>query len=859
VRARPDRLAVILRRSVGAALLAGLLSLRPSGPVAAQEDTVLTEAIIQLTIDGGPSEVVPALVYDGTLMLTLRRFLDLAEIRVEAFHPQDTVVVMLEPLGTRVRFDPAHKQLAFGDSVVPMPPSDARWSDGDLFVATKVLERVFKVAIRVEWQALTAYVGQTAGLPVVRRARRERQRALLERRRSRAQALDLSPPDRVAGGALLDWSATATTRETYALDLGLGAKLLGGSVELRPQFWGIQGTTGADLRGSWSRAWPDQTWLRQVRVGDVQTAGRRSYLLRGVVVTNAPYIRASEFDVQDLRGQLAAGWEAELYDRGRLIGFAEPGSGGTFTVPLQLRYGQNPYDLVLYGPGGEVIRETRTIRVPFSRLPGGRFEYAVGGGACDVEPCDAVMTLDARYGITPRVTVQGGSDVIFGLNDRTVWQPYALASAAVLPSLSLTGEAVANGQLRASLALEPTPDLQVIMSQTEFASAGQELTTALLQRHRTDGSLFWRPGAMRGTLFFQAMGAHSTGPDLTQSLYQASATARMGSLRYTVGGRYDHAGRADTTTFNRFAVDMGVDAILHAPLWWLDGSSARGVLSVEPANGIASVGGSIGRGFMHVVRADLGIGWFRGTGLTLDITLTTALPGPRATVRNRVSAGGSDAILFANGSVAWDPSSRLVRWSDGGDLGRAGVTGILYLDENANGVRDAGEPGLSGIPVSVGGWSDVTDRNGRFSAWDLFPFEMVQVAVDSLAFDDPRYVLPSPLVEVRPTPNSFVSIEVPVIVGAEVSGYVLLDEEGLAGVPVVLRNLETGTEVSYVTYSDGGFYATGVHPGEYEVTLPEDVAARLKVAVPPLSIFIPPGVGERRFENVTLRLIRQEQ
>ena len=859
MRIRPDRLAVTLRRSVGITLLAALLSVRPSGPVAAQEDTVLTEAIIQLTIDGGPSEVVPALVYDGTLLLTMRRFLDLAEIRVVAFHPQDTVVVMVEPQGMRVRFDPPHEQLTLGDTVVPLPPSDARWSDGDLFVATRVLERVFGVGIRVEWQALTAYVGHTAALPVVRRARRERQRALLERRRRGVQALDLSPPDRVAGGALLDWSATATTRETYALDLGLGAKFLGGSFELRPRFWGIQGTAGADFRGSWSRAWPDQPWLRQVRIGDVQSAGRRAYRLRGVVVTNAPYIRSSEFDVEDLRGQVAAGWEAELYDRGRLVGYAEPGAGGTFTVPLQLRYGQNPYDLVLYGPGGEVVRETRTIRVPFSRLPGGHFEYAVGGGACDVEPCDAVMTLDARYGVTPRVTVQGGSDVIFGLSNQTVWQPYALASAAVLPSLSLTGEAVANGHVRASAALEPTPDFHLTLAHTAFASAGQELTTALLQRHRTDGTFFWRPGAIHGTLFFQAQGAHSTGPDLTQSLYQASATARLGSLRYTFGGRYDHASRADTTTFNRFAMDVGVDAVLHAPLWWLQGASARGVLSIEPANGVASIGGSVGRRVMDLLRADVGIGWFRGAGLTLDITLTTALRGPRATVRNRVSESGSDAILFANGSVAWDPSSHLVRWSDGGDLGRAGVTGILYLDENANGVRDAGEPGLGGIPVSVGGWSDVTDQNGRFSAWDLFPFEMVEVTVDSLAFDDPRYVLPSPLVEVRPTPNSFVSIEVPVIVGAEVSGYVLLDEEGLAGVPVVLRNLETGTEKSYLTYSDGGFYATGVHPGEYEVTLPAAVAERLKVAVPPLSIFIPPGVGERRFENVTLRLIPQEQ
>lgn len=854
MRIRPDRFAVTLRRSIGIALVAGLLSVRPSGPAAAQEDTVLTEAVIQLTIDRGPSEVVPALVYDGTLLLTLRRFLELTEIRVRAFVPQDTVVVLLEPQSTPVRFDPPHGQLTIGDSVLPLRPSDAVWSDGDLFVATAILERVFGVGIRVEWTALTAFVGQTAGLPVVRRERRERQQALLERGRPTVQALDLSPPDRVAGGALLDWSVTATTRDVYALNLGLGAKLLGGSLELRPQLWGIQGGTGGEFRGSWSRAWPEQQWLRQVRVGDVQSGGRRAYLLRGVVVTNAPFLRSTEFDVQDLQGSLAAGWEAELYERGRLLAYAEPGAGGAFSMPLQLRYGQNPYDLVLYGPGGEVVRQTRTIRVPFSRLPGGRFEYAVGGGACDVEPCDGVLTMDARYGLTPRITVQGGTDLVFGLNDQTLWQPYALASAAVLPSLSVTGEAVANGHVRGSFALEPTPDFQLSFGHTAFASGGQQLTTALIERHRTDGSLFWRPGAMRGTLFFQATGARSTGPEYKRSLLQASATTRLGPLRYSVGGRYDQSGRGDSTTFERFAMDFGVDGVLNAPLPWLQGATARGLLSIEPANGLASLGGSIGRRLMRLLRADVGIGWFRGAGLTLDVTLTTAMPGPRATVRNRLSEGGSDAIMYANGSVAWDPGSHVVQWSDGGDLGRAGVTGILYLDENANGRRDAGEPGLQGIPVTIGGWSDVTDATGRFSAWDLFPFERLEISVDSLAFDDPRYVLPSKLVRVRPTPNSFVAIEVPVIVGAEVSGYVLLDEMGLAGVPVLLRNLDTGAETSYLTYSDGGFYATGVAPGEYEVTLPAAIARQLGVTVPPLSIFIPPGVGERRFENVTMRL-----
>ena len=204
--------------------------------------------------------------------------------------------------------------------------------------------------------------------------------------------------------------------------------------------------------------------------------------------------------------------------------------------------------------------------------------------------------------------------------------------------------------------------------------------------------------------------------------------------------------------------------------------------------------------------------------------------------------------------MAWDPRARLLKLGDVADLGRAGISGVLFRDDNGNGKRDQGEPGLSGIPVHVGGWPAETDADGRFAAWGLFPTEPLQIDVDSLSFDDPRLILPAPVIQVRPTPNSFGTIEVPVVVGAEVSGFVVLGEEALAGVPVVLRELTTGREITTLTFSDGGFYKTAVPPGEYEVTLPDAVLERLDAFAPPLSIFVPPGAGDKRYADLQLRL-----
>ncbi len=124
----------------------------------------------------------------------------------------------------------------------------------------------------------------------------------------------------------------------------------------------------------------------------------------------------------------------ELYEGGRLLGYATPTRSARSCVPLELRYGQNPFDLVMYGPGGETERQHRTVRVPFSRLPNHRLEYSFAAGHCQYDPCDGMVSTDARFGLSDHVTLQGGMDAFFQRTTGSLFQPYAIVSAAPLPS-----------------------------------------------------------------------------------------------------------------------------------------------------------------------------------------------------------------------------------------------------------------------------------------------------------------------------------------------------------------------------------------------------------------------------------------
>lgn len=365
---------------------------------------------------------------------------------------------------------------------------------------------------------------------------------------------------------------------------------------------------------------------------------------------------------------------------------------------------------------------------------------------------------------------------------------------------------------------------------------------------------------MAGRLYFQLVAQHSTGPSLSRSLQRLSATLRQGRVRYTLGLRHDLTGIPDSITDHRTGVDVTAETILSGPTSWLRTTYAQGLLSADAGDGLAAVRASLGRQIARKLRLDAAVGWLRDGGYSLEIGLTTVLPGPRFGARNRFNTrSGTDGIMFVDGSVIVDPDTRAVRWSDGRDLGRAGIAGVLFLDENGNGIRDAEERGLAGVPIRVGGWYDETDELGRFSAWDLFPFETSFVEVDSLAFDDPRLALPNPVVAVSPTPNSYLSIDVPVVVGAEISGFVVEGWTGLAGVPVRLLNLTTGKSATLLTFSDGGFYGVGVLPGDYEVGVPEEFLEQIEAAATTLEISIPTGSGEKRIDDLMILVVRAPQ
>jgi len=148
---------------------------------------------------------------------------------------------------------------------------------------------------------------------------------------------------------------------------------------------------------------------------------------------------------------------------------------------------------------------------------------------------------------------------------------------------------------------------------------------------------------------------------------------------------------------------------------------------------------ALGRQIAGPVRLDVGTGWSRAQrGIALDLALSTNLPSLRAVSRSRYNAAtGLEGTNLLEGSATYDRHLGRFEFGNGRLIGRARVVGRVYRDLNGNGRREADEPGLPGVRLRVGSRGVATDSLGRYSAWDLVPFEATSVEVDTLSITDP--------------------------------------------------------------------------------------------------------------------------
>lgn len=848
-----------------------------SGAVMVSPDD-LEEILLDLRMGRLGRRLVPALARGEEAYLPVVDFLELAEVRFS--EEEDRVRAVRQPGNIPLSYRPG------GDAVPAPREGEVVRHAGRVYVHLTRLERDFDLRFSLDWGELTVTVLDPGHLPVGLRVAREARwsafRPGLQIPGARGPAeWSLSASPYRAGGFVADWSLAANAgdpRETAAGSLALGAQLLGGSLQLSARSEGplAQGRTA--WGASYHLARPHGQALRQLRMGDGLTSGPRPRTLAGVHLTNAPYVRETFFGFESLQGRLGPGWEVELRQFGQTVDLRRADEEGAFALDIPLVYGDNALEVVGYGPHGEVVTMDRLLLLRTDRLPQGHLEWGLSAGACRTGArCSAAANLDLRYGLTRRWTVRGGVEGV----ERAATDslpgavlPYLELSGAPLRPLNLTVEWLAGSSARGSLFLTPTADLRLRVAATHFQG---DSVRALF--HDPGRRATWEADAQvrpfRGARSIGFSGA-LVREDRDQGRTvrgRALATVQRPLLRIE-GGVEALETRLETLAGDPFE-ERSLRPVGSLATWipWLGQGIRAPWVRVEaeftPAFNPDRVRAQVGRSLGRNGRLEVGTRWSRRFGTEFTASLTAELSALRSVSQWFAPEGErGDMVQYLQGSLLWDEAEGRLRTASLPSLERAGISGVVFLDENGNGVRDPGEPGIPGVRVLVEGRAVVTDEEGRFTADHLLPFEATRLSVHEPSIPNPTWKPALGSLDVPLSPSSYRRVDLPLVRTGEVMGRVVQaapggegDDVGVAGAEILLIELGgRGRIHEATTFRDGTFYFMGVPPGGYEIRLTPGIlrGLGLEPEFPRRNLVVEP-TGEVWGSGVTFRLLPERR
>lgn len=825
----------------------------------------MEDILIELRVGRIAARVVPAFRVHDTPLLPVSPLLEMGEVDFSVEEP-GILRAVLHPGSRSVLLHAPDRRARADGSPVPIPANAVIWHRGELFLSAAVLERLFGLRIRTRWDELTATVRNPEALPVGQRLAREARWGAFQRPSDPAPAdWRVGMAAHPVGGLVGDWAFStdlADPEGTTQGSLSLGTRLLGGAVRASSRSVGPLEEGRFETDVSWHLARPDGRVLRQVRLGDALSTGPRPRGIQGAVLTNAPFRRTSEFGVESFQGRLGPGWDVELRRHGQVVDLARADEQGAYALDIPLRFGDNAVQIVAFGPHGEVVTMDRLLLLRQDRLPGGRFEWGLSGGDCSHARCLHSGNLDLRYGISNRWTVRAGVDAFGHDSIAGTVHPYLDLSGALTHSLVVMGEAVLDGLHRGTLHFTPNPHVRARAALTRFD--GEAEAPALFDSDRKtsmEADLFvrpvprWQRWTLRGSLVREER------EELTTTRWQALASAQLLDIRWEGGlrGRIRQSqNRERHEELVSVATATGpLPLVRHGPLrpWFrIDVEVLEG--AVERAR--SRIAQSLGR---HG-RLEVGMDWSQLTGAQLTISLTGELGALRSMTQYRRSPVGPGRVTqVAQGTFQWDEAVGGVNLGPGPGLGRSGLSGFVYFDENGNGRWDPGEPLLGDVQVVVNGRTVRTDEHGRYRIWDLPPFEWARVQIHEPSIPNPTWVPDHRSIEVALPPASYRRLDLRVVPSREISGRVVRPDargelQGVGGLEVSVVSMETGRTVERLTtFSDGAFYAMGIRPGQYEVRPSHRHLEILELRGHPASIHVQAaGAGAEAADPVIIRL-----
>ncbi|MCZ6842832.1 MAG: hypothetical protein O7G32_08390, partial [SAR324 cluster bacterium] len=593
--------------------------------------------------------------------------------------------------------------------------------------------------------------------------------------------------------------------------------------------------------------------------------------------------RLLRFGTTTLIGTTRPGSEVDLYRRGILTAFTTADSAGFYQFDnLPLSQSSELFEIRIFTPQGRRFTEFRRVVSQDQMVPEGSVASRGGAGSSTsiTNPFD-VAGGEVRYGLFKDLTLGA-----YALN----LSNFRVETGEVIETVNSTGVFLLGRALSwLNLLVERSQDSQLPGSAARLVAFISTAAGAVDLEHRAYEGEFAPPARTRTNEF---IGSASLGPAILLSLDRTLLRTRFLAISADFLNQVSDYGQTRTQTERRARLARRITSKLS-----LNVSLAQERFSEQnqPDKGsdIQDALATYRLGFL--TRMELRFAKNEpllgedSTRLETIYQKIQQIDSPWAFRAAYTTASNQDDIatvaagyLFKNNfriSGQYDSQSN---WSlqleyslpfrvseDGletfprGSFGRGGIEGVVYLDENGDGIRQEDESTLSDVHILAPGVKNLnSDQEGKFKAWGLPTRSPISVEVDMLSTD----ALFVPLLKKQTTtihPGELVKLEIALVPSGGLSGILQTRTPRTIspanGVEMILET-ENGERITAVqTEWDGTFIMEQIPPGNHILYgSPEQLAARgLALEPSRMRLLFPSGEEPAWHEDINFRITRK--
>ena len=500
---------------------------------------------------------------------------------------------------------------------------------------------------------------------------------------------------------------------------------------------------------------------------------------------------------------------------------------------MALQYGDNRFEVLSFGPQGQVRSRIETVQVGPQQVPPGQTWYWAGL----VEPGRDLLELGkARSPPGRNGGLRASASLEHGLDQRT-------SVAALVQSLVVEDERVTfvEGSVRRSLG-PALAEVGVARDDGGGLAVRAQALARVGPANLSWSSFLSRDFAARPD-GLSAVAEHRLSVDAPLKIGPTFKLPLHGDLRLTKqagGGRTLEASGRTSVTLSRFNLaalvryrENRTAGASDVEREWEAGLIGNG--RIGPVRLRGSTEWQVASG-ARLRRAELS-GYWSGGGVA-DWEGAVAYEAHDRRVRGRVShirrfdqlalAGTVEAASDGSLAAGLNLSFSLGR-GPGGWLasrrslaGNGSVRAQVFRDANGNGLRDAGETAEQGALITAG--MRPADRPTGADGWaavaGLDNYRAVAIGVDTSTLSDPNLVPTVPAQLVVPRPGVAAEVLIPLIGGGAIEGALVKDGGGaFEGLDVELVDAAGKVVGSARSDFDGYFLFERVPPGRYSLRL----------------------------------------